>query len=75
MRLLIKYEGTLTEISHVPEEWILITPGSSIAELEQFLYGKYPKLAKANYTISINNSPVADKSVKTNTGDSISFMS
>lgn len=53
MNLTIKYFGLLAEITHCHEESIEFSR-STILELKEYLYQKYPDLKKKNFQVAQN---------------------
>ena len=58
MRIKIKYFGLLTEITNCQEEYVADT-FSTVNELLDLLYKKYPKLKEKDFQVAQNNSIVA----------------
>lgn len=58
MRIKIKYFGLLTEITNCQEEYVADT-FSTVNELLDLLYKKYPELKEKDFQVAQNNSIVA----------------
>ena len=58
MQIKIKYFGLLTEITNCQEEYVADT-FSTVNELLDLLYKKYPELKEKDFQVAQNNSIVA----------------
>jgi len=62
MQLNIKYFGLIAEVTHCNEETIEFTD-STISELLEFLFGKYPELRTKDFQVAQNQEIVSFETI------------
>ena len=62
MQLNIKYFGLIAEVTHCNEETIEFTD-STISELLEFLFGKYPELKTKDFQVAQNQEIVSFETI------------